>query len=128
MQTREFLEKVRERSHLPNLGETEILCRAVLGVLAERMTQDEARGLAEALPAAIQEMVLERAGIYDPRSEPDLIREIAAEQQIPEDEARRQTRDVLHVVSEAVGDDHLMDLLGRLPDNLRRLFPARYRT
>lgn len=75
----------------------------------------------------VRERVLDRAAALDENSDAHLVRELAAERHIPEEEARRQTRDALAAVADAILEDPTADPLSRLPGNLKRPFPARHR-
>ena len=123
MQADEFLGQVQHKAHLATLGEAMRATRATLETLAERLGSDETRHLAAQLPHEIQ-LFLNEGGLPVPErfdSDEFLLR-VCAREGIDLPLSTDHARAVIDVLTEAVPSGEIDDMLGRLPDDYRRLF------
>ena len=125
MQTAEFLGQVQDKAHLATLGEAMRATRATLETLAERLGPDEARHLADQLPHEIQ-LFLADAGLPMPErfSSEEFLLRVCAREGIDLPLSTSHARIVFDVLSQAVSQRELADVLERLPEDYRRLFKA----
>jgi uncharacterized protein (DUF2267 family) len=123
MQTKEFLGQVQDKAHLATLGEAMRATRATLETLAERLGPDETRHLAAQLPHEIQ-LFLADTGMSMPErfSSDEFLLRVCAREGIDLPISTHHARAVIDVLTEAVAEGEVGDVLGRLPDDYRRLF------
>lgn len=125
MQTQEFLGQVQNKAGLATLSEAVRATRATLETLAERLGPDETRHLAAQLPHEIQ-LFLADAGMPMPErfSLAEFLLRVCAREGIDLSESSHHARAVIGVLTEAVSPGEIGDVLDRLPDDYRRLFPV----
>jgi uncharacterized protein (DUF2267 family) len=123
MQTMEFLGQVQNKAHLATLDEALRATRATLETLAERLGPDESRHLGAQLPPEIQ-LFLSDGGIPLPErfSSDEFLLRVCAREGIDLPDSTHHARAVIDVLTQAVSPGEIVDVLGRLPDDYRRLF------
>ena len=123
MQTDEFLGQVQDKAQVATLGEAMRATRATLETLAERLGPDESRHLAAHLPHEIQ-LFLHDASMPMPErfSSDEFLLRVCAREGIDLPDSTHHARAVIDVLTEAVSPGEITDVLGRLPDDYRRLF------
>jgi uncharacterized protein (DUF2267 family) len=102
--------------------DAENAARATLQTLAERISQGEARQLAEQLPPELAPWV-PAAGKGEPFDMDEFLRRIAEREGVELETARRHARAVLAAVARAVGHDQFDDVVAQLPKDYAALLP-----
>lgn len=125
MQTQEFLGRVQSAAHLPSLDAAIRATRATLETLAERLGPDDARHLGAQLPHEIQ-LYLRGVGTPMPEvfSSDEFLERVCAREGVAMPNSTHHARAVIGVLTEAVSQAEIRDVLNRLPDDYRRLFEA----
>jgi uncharacterized protein (DUF2267 family) len=123
MQTEEFLGQVQNKARLATLGEAMRATRATLETLAERLGPDETRHLAAQLPHELQ-LFLSDTGLSIPErfSSDEFLLRVCAREGIDLPLSTHHARAVMEVLTQAVSQGEIGDVLERLPDDYRRLF------
>jgi uncharacterized protein (DUF2267 family) len=123
MQTHEFLGRVQNTAHLPTLDAAIRATRATLETLAERLGPDEARHLGAQLPHEIQ-LYLRGAGTPMPErfSSDEFFERVCAREGVDLPESTHHARAVIDVLTQAVSQGEIIDVMDRLPEDYRRLF------
>ncbi|MFF5536484.1 DUF2267 domain-containing protein [Streptomyces cinerochromogenes] len=122
MKLAEFLAQVRDRGEYRSQEEAEDISAAVLGVLAARITPEEAEDLAAQLPAPLDDVLHgEREG---PRSlgREEFLRRVAQRTGARPRTAEWDASAVLSTVADAVSGDEVDHLLSQLPGSYADLF------
>jgi len=110
----EFIGRVAERAGmLPERAE--ILARATLETLAERLTGGEAADLAAQLPAALQDPLRKRAEAAEAFGLEEFVRRVSERAGQDPEAADDRVAAVLTTVREAVSDGELEDVMSQLP-------------
>ncbi|MGK5741110.1 DUF2267 domain-containing protein [Micromonospora sp. URMC 103] len=121
MKHHEFVAAVRQRGEYGSAAEAEDVIRAVLGVLAERLTPDEAHDLAAQLPQGIAEMLEEPSQTLR-LSVQEFLQRIAAGTGATTRTAEWDAGAVLSTVADAITEGELNDLMTQLPSGYAALF------
>jgi len=118
----EFVAAVRQRGEYGSAAEAEDVIRAVLGVLASRLTPDEAHDLASQLPHGIAEILEEAGEPTRQLSVQEFLQRIAAGTGATTRTAEWDAGAVLSTVADAITDGELNDLMTQLPSGYAALF------
>jgi uncharacterized protein (DUF2267 family) len=123
MQTHEFLGQVQSKARLPTLDAAIRATRATLETLAERLGPDDARHLGAQLPHEIQLYLRGAAPPMPERfSSDEFLERVCTREGVDLSESTFHARAVIDVLSTAVSQSEIADVLSRLPDDYRRLF------
>ncbi|WP_214365890.1 DUF2267 domain-containing protein [Pseudonocardia sp. H11422] len=116
-----FIQRFSERAGVA-ADKAEVLARAALQTLAERITGGEAEDLAEQLPAELREP------LQRPRNAPaeafgldEFVRRAGERAGIDEELARRATRSLLLTLRDALTPQEFDDVVSQLPEEYREL-------
>ncbi len=114
----DFIEQVKELGFIDSEKEADAAVKAVLGLLAGRMEEPDARLMAEHLPDPLSFEKL-RGGQEDVTdiTAGEYISEIADEFNLDENQALELVDTVLVVAKEAMGETTVSDLERRLPSD-----------
>jgi uncharacterized protein (DUF2267 family) len=116
----EFVSRVAESAGVSR-AMADVLSRAVLGVLAQRITGGEARDLAEQLPIPLQNPLLparEEAEAFDFE---EFIRRVRDRAGVDRNTAVMAVDAVLATVRDAVDPDEFDDVISQLPEEFKRV-------
>ncbi|TYC06665.1 DUF2267 domain-containing protein [Micromonospora sp. WP24] len=122
MKYHEFVATVRQRGEYTSAADAEEAIRAVLGVLAARLTPDEARDLAGQLPHGIAEILQESREPTLRLSVQEFLQRIAAGTGATSRTAEWDAFAVLSTLAEAISDGELNDLITQLPSGYAAFF------
>jgi uncharacterized protein (DUF2267 family) len=122
MQTEEFLGQVQNKARLATLGEAMRATRATLETLAERLGPDETRHLAAQLPHEIQLFLADGGTMPERFSSDEFLLRVCAREGIDLPLSTHHARAVIEVLTQAVSQGEIVDVLARLPNDYRRLF------
>jgi uncharacterized protein (DUF2267 family) len=112
---RQFLEEVRRRARLEGARDAELCSRAVLSLLAGRLSWREQRDLGAPLPARLRRAVLAAANTDLGYSPPDaFLRDLAEELLVSRARAAEIAGAVGEVVAGLLSADELRDLKAEL--------------
>jgi uncharacterized protein (DUF2267 family) len=122
----QFIELVRQRAgvsgsqrldgmHLTDTEMAEVLTRATLEVLAQRISGGEARDLAEQLPPEFDESLQPEHEKAEPFDLEVFIQRVADRALVDFEAARAGVQAVFQTLSEAVTGDEFDDVLAELP-------------
>jgi uncharacterized protein (DUF2267 family) len=124
MQYDEFISRVAD-----NVGvsprEAEDLTRAVLGVLAERITGGEARDLAAQLPLPLQNPLLGASEEAEAFTFEEFVRRTAERAGVDRGVAELAVDVVMATLRDAVTPGEYDDVISQLPEDFKRLVPPR---
>jgi uncharacterized protein (DUF2267 family) len=124
MQTQEFLDRVQDKAHLANLEEALRATQATLETLAERLGPNEAQHLGAELPAGIQVFLVDSATPQAERfSSEEFLLRVCAREGVDLSESTQHARAVIDVLTQAVSEGEIGDVIDRLPADYQRLFP-----
>ncbi|MEH1014734.1 DUF2267 domain-containing protein [Micromonospora sp. CPCC 206060] len=118
----EFVARVRERGEYPDRAETERVIQQVLGVLAQRLSPDEAEDLAAQLPLPAGAWLTARSGGAVAFGVREFLGRVASGVGATERTAEWDASAVLSTVAEAVSGGELNDVLTQLPSGFAVLF------
>lgn len=119
----EFIGQVQHRARLASRGDAEIVTRATLETLAERLSGGEADDLASQLPRGIAEYLrTEFAGEGMRFSMEEFFERVSRREGVDVPKAIYHARAVTGVLSEAVSPGEMADLRAQLPREYARLF------
>ncbi|MEU4677621.1 DUF2267 domain-containing protein [Micromonospora sp. NPDC023737] len=122
MKYHEFVATVRQRGEYASTAEAEEAIRAVLVVLAARLTPDEAHDLAAQLPHGVAEIMEEAHEPTLQLSVQEFLQRIAAGTGATSRTAEWDAGAVLSTVADAISDGELNDLITQLPSGYAELF------
>jgi uncharacterized protein (DUF2267 family) len=114
----EFVGRVAERTGTPP-ERAEILARATLETLAERLTGGEAADLAAQLPVALQDPLRKRAESAEAFGLEEFVRRVSERARLDPAAATDRVSAVLMTVREAVSGGEFEDVLSQLPQEFR---------
>ena len=119
----EFLGQVRHRARLGSHAEAERATRATLETLAERLVGGEAHDLASQLPPELAHF-LQRpdAGIGAKLTLEEFFELVSEREGVELEEATLHARVVIAVLTEAVSQGEIQDVLVQLPATFAQLF------
>jgi uncharacterized protein (DUF2267 family) len=115
----EFLKRIQESLGLDPF-EARRSATSILGALFARLTPDEARHLAAQLPHQLRDRYVVKRG-FDRLSAGGLVRRVADDLDLDEDEAIRRIQRVFRVVREAVSPGAVEHALDQMPQDLQSL-------
>ncbi|GAB3142706.1 DUF2267 domain-containing protein [Micromonospora sonneratiae] len=118
----EFVARVRERGEYPDPYEAEQVTRLVLGVLAQRLSADEAEDLAAQLPLPAGAWLTEQRGPAAAFGVQEFLDRVAMGVGATGRTAQWDASAVLCTVAEAVSGGELNDILSQLPSGYAVLF------
>lgn len=123
MQHDRFIGLVQNRARLASRGEAEVVTRAVLETLAERLAGNEADNAAAQLPQGLADyMRHDYAGTGTPYSLNEFFKVISLREGKEIPQAVYHTRVVMEVLREAISDGEIKDIKAQLPPEFDRLF------
>lgn len=118
MDYQEIIRRVKELDFIGDEETADAAVKAVLGILASRLDEVQARRLTESLP---EPLTLERLRGHQKRIEEisvaQYIAEIGTQFKISTDQANTLINTVLHIAKEATGDGVLVEIENRLPSD-----------
>jgi uncharacterized protein (DUF2267 family) len=117
-----FIEKACERAGV-TLDQAEVLNRATLLTLAERVTGGEARNLAARLPKEFRGLLSKNKEDTETYGVNEFTRRVNVRAGVDPDVGERGVRAVLQTLHDAVGGE-FDDVMAQLPSGLRSLMPA----
>jgi uncharacterized protein (DUF2267 family) len=116
MDYHEMIRRVRKLDFIRNDETADAAVKAVLGILACALTEEQARKLSEKFP---EQLALNRSGSGDRSMQPVSVKEytagICAEYKISVHQARTLVRNVLYFTKIASGDNFILDIRQKLP-------------
>jgi hypothetical protein len=116
MDNHEMTRRVRKLDFIRNDQTADAAVKAVLGILASRLNDEQAHKLAEKFP---EHIVLNRFGSDDRSMQPVSVSEytagISAQYKISVHQARTLVRNVLYFAKVASGDSFILDIKKGLP-------------
>lgn len=125
MQYEEFVQAVRKLDFVPDDETAGNMVKAVLGVLASRAEEPQARELTESLP---EPLTYERLRSHQVGTSPtpagNYFDVIADQFNISTDQAAAVIQEVLHVTRQALPQEKRQDLGAHLPQDWAALFAA----
>jgi uncharacterized protein (DUF2267 family) len=116
----EFVSRVAESVGVSR-AMADVLSRAVLGVLAERITGGEARDLAEQLPIPLQNPLLPAREEAEAFGFEEFIRRVRDRAGVDRNAAVMAVDAVLATVRDAVDPDEFDDVISQLPEEFKRV-------
>ncbi|MBZ0155818.1 MAG: DUF2267 domain-containing protein [Alphaproteobacteria bacterium] len=119
----EFIQAVRERGRFSSAEEAERAIHAVFNVFGSRLSIGETEDLVEQLPWRIGDYLL-HPDSPEPFGLEEFLRRIAEREGVSRGEAERHARAVLSVLTEAIAEKELDDVLAELPEDLRSFVKA----
>lgn len=112
----EMIRRVRKLDFIRNDQTADAAVKAVLGILVSRLSDEQARKLAEKFP---EHLALNRFGSDDRSMQPISVTEytagISAQYKISVHQARTLVRNVLYFTKVASGDNFVLDIKKGLP-------------
>jgi uncharacterized protein (DUF2267 family) len=118
----QFLAQVRERGEYADRQEAEQTTRVVLGVLADRLTSQEAGDLAAQLPDEAAGTLTGNAGRPEPFGVHEFLRRVAEATGATERTAQWDASAVLSTVADGTSGGEINDVLTQLPSGYAVLF------
>ncbi|GAA2588552.1 MULTISPECIES: DUF2267 domain-containing protein [Streptomyces] len=125
MRLDEFLTRVRDRGEFHSDDEAEQVTRAVLWVVASRVTPDEAARLASDLPAPLDDALRLERGRPESFGRQEFLRRVAQQTGARPRTAEWDAGAVLSTLAEAVPRERVDRLLALLPADCADLFGGR---
>lgn len=110
----EFVSSVARRSGIPQ-SQAEVLTRATLQTLAERLTAGEARDLGEQLPSELRDGLCEARGGAEPFGLAEFIQRVSARAGVDAVLADRSVPAVFKTICKEVTSEEFDDVLAQLP-------------
>ncbi|MER6322897.1 DUF2267 domain-containing protein [Streptomyces coelicoflavus] len=122
MRLDEFLTRVRDRGEFHSDDEAEQVTMAVLWVIASRVTPEEAAGLADGLPAPLDDALRPERGRPESFGRQEFLRRVAQQTGARPRTAEWDAGAVLATLAEAVPRERVDRLLSDLPADCADLF------
>lgn len=120
-----FIRPLKELSTIPDDATADAAAKAVMGILASAVSEEDARKLTEYLPGPLDmETLRGMQASPTPVSYEMAVIEIARQFQLSEEDAAELTRQVLGKAKAAVGQTTLMEVAGKLGEDWRTLFES----
>jgi len=123
MDAEEFEQKVSHRAGMPR-DRSEVLIRAVLETLAERLTGGEARDMAAQLPKPMKDWLTPASEQAEGFGLDEFVRRVSERTRVSPEEARRATQAVLAVLRLTVTTGEFEDVMSQLPGEFSELLQA----
>jgi uncharacterized protein (DUF2267 family) len=120
-----FIALVREQANLSH-AEAERATRATLETLGERISDGEARDIAEQLPAPLRPIVIDGRD-PEPSEAGEFVRRVAEREGVERPLAREHARAVFAALGQVVSRDEIDDMRAQLPSSFRDLVAAALR-
>ncbi|HEX8947702.1 MAG TPA: DUF2267 domain-containing protein [Dissulfurispiraceae bacterium] len=120
MEYERFIKLVQERGGLERFGEAERAASAVLEVLGEQLTPDQANSIDEQLPTHIRDAIMQN-NMARPFGLHEFIRLVSDRQSVGPVEAETHIRAVFSVLSDTISLDKAKEAVDRLPVEIREL-------
>ncbi|MHB9155522.1 MAG: DUF2267 domain-containing protein [Endomicrobiales bacterium] len=107
-----FIQEVRKLGFIKDQDSADAAVKAVLGILASRLKEPQARGLSARLPAPLdyEKLRSHQAKVALMISVDEYLAELSSQFKITLDQAGQLARTVLHVAKQAVGSDTAAEL------------------
>lgn len=122
MQFDEFITRVQEQARLNTREEAEVITRAVLETLGERLDRKVRNGLEAQLPRELKEFLLARVENPDRYDLPEFYNRVGARADLTYRNAVERTKQVFSVLQQAVPGGEVEDILKDLPSQYKELF------
>lgn len=122
MQFDEFITRVQEQARLNTREEAEVITRAVLETLGERLDRKVRNGLEAQLPRELKEFLLARVENPDRYDLPEFYNRVGARADLTYRNAVERTKQVFSVLQQAVPGGEVEDILKALPSQYKELF------
>jgi uncharacterized protein (DUF2267 family) len=123
MQFHQFIGQVQSRARLSEEGEALKVTRVTLETLAECLTGEEPRHLADQLPEEIGRFLLSNSG-QDRMSLQEFFNRISERTGANPPDAAFHARAVVDVLQDAVSKGEIDDVRAQLPEDLQMIFDA----
>ncbi|RJQ32127.1 MAG: DUF2267 domain-containing protein [Actinobacteria bacterium] len=133
MDTRQFLNRVKDEASLPDDRQAKNITEAVLTTLHSRIKEGEADDVEATLPTEIKELwegdigqkITKHLGAVDKLNKGQFIARVQDKARIATtEEAEQKTKAVIKVLKEAIPDGEVKDLSAQLPEDLRDFVKA----
>lgn len=115
-----FVERVALLLGVP-VEEADLLTEATVRTLAERISDDEARGLAELLPVELGPLLIKDWEEAEAFPYEEFVERVAENADVDYTTARHAIAAVLRVLRETVGDKEFTDAMAQLPKEFHDL-------
>jgi uncharacterized protein (DUF2267 family) len=115
-----FIDTEAQRAGLPK-DQADLLARATLQTLADRITGGEAKDLAAQLPGPLQEELRSTREPAEPFDVDEFVRRVSERAHVDEATARNGAMATLITVREAVSPGEFDDITSQLPQEYREL-------
>ena len=128
MQFDEFITRVQEQARLNTREEAEVITRAVLETLGERLDRKVRNGLEAQLPRELKDFLLARAENPDRYDLPEFYNRVGARADLTQQNAVERTKQVFSVLQQAIPGGEVEDILQDLPSQYKELFEEESRS
>ncbi|MBZ0158014.1 MAG: DUF2267 domain-containing protein [Alphaproteobacteria bacterium] len=115
-----FIRLIQERGRLERFGEAERAASAVLEVLGEHLSAEQAVRIAEQLPTHIRDAVLQNNVAHSFGLE-EFIRRVSDREEVGLQDAENHIRAVFSVLPDVISLDAARDAISQLPEEIRSL-------
>jgi uncharacterized protein (DUF2267 family) len=123
MQQDRFIKLVQNRARLASRGEAEVITRAVLETLAERLAGNEAANAAAQLPQGLAAYLdNDRVGTKTKYSLNEFLKMVSLREGAELPQATHHTRVVMEVLGEAISKGEMDDIKTQLPPEYDAIF------
>ncbi len=120
MEYDKFIRLIQEHGKLARFGEAERAASAVLEVLGEHLSPEQASSIAEQLPTHIRDAITQNNAAKHFGLE-DFIRLVGDREDVGLKDAETHVRAVFSVLSDAISFDKAQDAISQLPEAIRAL-------
>lgn len=125
MEYERFTRAVEDLGLFPDQQTVDAAVKAVLGILASRLDEGQARELTDHLPEPLSYDRLRGQQLRTTAiSADDLVATLAGQFRVSEEQARTLVRAVLRVAKDALPGEALRDVTDHLPDDWRSILQA----
>lgn len=126
MEYERFIKLVQERGGIEQFGVAERAASAVLEVLGEHLTEEQANSIAEQLPTHIRDAILQKntAGSFGLQ---EFIRRVAEREEVTVREAEPHVLTVLAVLPDVISFEKARDAVKQLPEEISALLQTEHK-
>ncbi len=121
MEYERFIKLIKERAGLARFGEAERAASAVLEVLGEHLSTEQAAGIAGQLPTHIRDAITQNNAARQFGLE-EFIRLVGEREEVGIRDAENHVHAVFSVLSDAISLHEAQDAVEQLPEAIRALF------
>ncbi|MEW6117794.1 MAG: DUF2267 domain-containing protein [Nitrospirota bacterium] len=123
MEYEEFITLIQQFGRIEQFGVAERAVSAVLEVLGEHLSEEQAISIARQLPTHIRDAIMTN-NVASSFGLDEFIRRVADREEIGPAEAEKHIRAVFSVLTDAIDLDKARDAIARLPEDIRALLSA----